>query len=253
MAARAVSGARVRAVLFDAAGTLIRPREPIGETYARAARAHGVALAPERLTAAFRASFAEAKPMVFPAEAADRVAARERAWWRDLVRATFARAGAEEIPDFDALFAILWDAFAAPAAWQVADGAAPALAELRRAGVATGVVSNFDARLPRLLAGLGLAPLLDTVVVPSSAGARKPDPAIFRAATDALGCAPSEAVHVGDDPRLDLAGARGAGLRAIDATRLATLADLPAHILRGDLRGFLWEPAAAGAPQEPGE
>jgi putative hydrolase of the HAD superfamily len=240
--------ARVRAVLFDAVGTLIRLREPVGATYARAARSHGVALAPAALTEAFHRSFAEAPPMLFPGVAPERAAALERGWWRALVRATFTRAGAGDLASCQALFDRLWDRFAAPEAWRVAEGASAALAELRRAGVATGVVSNFDARLPALLAGLGLAPLLDTVALPSRAGALKPDPAIFRAATDALRCAPSEGVHVGDDPATDLAGARAAGLLAIDAHRLATLADLPAHVLRGSLRDILWE--AEAAPRE---
>lgn len=243
----------MRAVLFDAAGTLIRPREPIGATYARAAREHGLALAPEALSAAFRAGFAAAPPMVFPGAAPARAAALERAWWRSLVQSIFARAGSGDIANFEALFAQLWERYAAPAAWQVADGAAEALDALREAGIATGVVSNFDARLPGLLEGLGLLCRLDTVAVPSRTGVLKPDPAMFRAATDALGCAASQAVHVGDDPVRDLAGARGAGLRAIDARRLATLADLPAHILGGSLRDILWQPAAAAPAQEPGE
>ena len=41
-------------MLFDAAGTLIELREPVGETYARVARAHGVALSPDQLEATFR-------------------------------------------------------------------------------------------------------------------------------------------------------------------------------------------------------
>jgi putative hydrolase of the HAD superfamily len=237
-------------VLWDAAGTLIRLREPIGASYARAAREHGTLLDPERLTAAFRTAFAQAPPMVFPGEPPARVAALERAWWCERVRATFAGAGAGAIAGFDALFARLWDRFAAPAAWRAAAGAAQALRALRQAGVATGVVSNFDARLPALLSGLGLSPLLDTVALPSRTGVLKPDPAMFRAALAELGCAAADAVHVGDDPVNDLAGARAAGLRAIDAGRLATLAGLPAHILGGSLHDILWEPAAA--QQEPG-
>lgn len=45
-------------------------------------------------------------------------------------------------------------------------------------------------------------------------GAAKPDPAIFHAACERLGCAPGEVLHVGDDPEMDVAGARRAGLRA---------------------------------------
>jgi putative hydrolase of the HAD superfamily len=44
-------------------------------------------------------------------------------------------------------------------------------------------------------------------------GASKPQPAIFRAAVEKLGVAPHEVLHVGDDPVLDVGGARAAGLR----------------------------------------
>lgn len=44
-------------------------------------------------------------------------------------------------------------------------------------------------------------------------GVAKPDPRIFLAAAERLGVAPGEILHVGDDPAMDMAGARDAGLR----------------------------------------
>ncbi len=43
-------------------------------------------------------------------------------------------------------------------------------------------------------------------------GAAKPDPGIFLAAAALLGAAPGEVLHVGDDPVMDVCGARDAGL-----------------------------------------
>jgi putative hydrolase of the HAD superfamily len=94
------------------------------------------------------------------------------------------------------------------------------------------VVSNFDRRLPGILSDLGLAPLLDLVWLPSDCGAAKPDAAIFASALAALGVAPERAIFVGDDAVRDLAGARAAGLRAVDVGSLATLAALPALLER---------------------
>ena len=45
-------------------------------------------------------------------------------------------------------------------------------------------------------------------------GVAKPDPGIFLAATSLLGVAPHEVLHVGDDPVMDVRGAREAGLRS---------------------------------------
>jgi putative hydrolase of the HAD superfamily len=44
-------------------------------------------------------------------------------------------------------------------------------------------------------------------------GVAKPDPRIFLAAAERLGVPPEQILHVGDDPAMDMAGARDAGLR----------------------------------------
>lgn len=46
-------------------------------------------------------------------------------------------------------------------------------------------------------------------------GAAKPAPSIFHAACTRLGLAPHEVLHVGDDPHMDVLGARRAGLHAV--------------------------------------
>jgi putative hydrolase of the HAD superfamily len=52
-------------------------------------------------------------------------------------------------------------------------------------------------------------------VAAREAGHAKPDAPIFHAACARLGRAPHEVLHVGDDPWLDVAGARAAGLRTV--------------------------------------
>jgi phosphoglycolate phosphatase-like HAD superfamily hydrolase len=53
---------RIRAIVFDAGGTLLYPAEPVGETYARFARAHGVKIQAEAATTAFRQVLKDASP-----------------------------------------------------------------------------------------------------------------------------------------------------------------------------------------------
>ena len=227
----------IRAVLLDAVGTLIALREPVGESYSRVAAAHGVAIAPWRIGDAFRRAFAAAAPPVFPDAPAAELRARERSWWRAIARSAFLAAdSAQRFADFDACFDELWRLFASPDAWRAAPGAHEALAGLRARGRRTAVVSNFDQRLPAIPAGLGLAPELDACVLPSEAGAAKPDPRIFRRALERLGVAASEAAFVGDDRELDLAPAAALGLCAVDVASLANLRDLPARIDALDAR-----------------
>jgi len=202
----------------------------VGDVYAELARTHGVALSAARLSDAFRRILAQAPPRVFPEAPDERIAELERAWWRNVVRSTFLAAdGTARFADFEAFFAELFAHYAAAAAWRARPGARDALLRLRALGLATGCVSNFDGRLPRILAGLGLAELLGVVMLPAEARAAKPDARIFALALARLGVAAAEAAYVGDDADRDLAGARAAGLSAIDATGLATLADLPAQ------------------------
>lgn len=237
-----MSSAPLRAVLFDAAGTLIRLREPVGTTYARFAREHGVDVPASRLEEAFHRVLAAAPPRAHPGETLPEVERRERAWWRRVVDDTLRAADGSARPaDFEALFAALFEHYAGAGAWEPAPGATALLAELRAAGVATGVVSNFDQRLRRILQELGIHDLLDVVTLPSDSGAEKPDPTIFQVALKRLGLAGHDVAYVGDDPERDVAAARKAGLRtAVDVRGLATLADLPRQL------GLT---SAAGAPE----
>lgn len=220
-------------MLFDATGTLIELREPVGETYARFAQRYGAAISAWRLGEAFTRVWRAAPPMVYPGLAPEAAAAREREAWRELVRQTFLAADSAVRPaDLEACTAAIFAHFARGAAWRPRAGAHQALRALRAAGVATAVVSNFDQRLRGILAELELAALLDLVWLPSDAGVAKPDPAIFASAVGALGVAPQRALFVGDDAVRDLAGARAAGLRAVDVRSLATLAALPALLER---------------------
>src|SRR5437867_4184935 len=222
-----------RAVLFDATGTLIELREPVGETYARTARRYGTSISAWRLGDAFARVSRAAPAIDYAGLAPADAGAREREAWREIVRQTFLAADSAIRPaDFDGCFEELFAHFATGSAWTARADAGETLAALRAADIATAVVSNFDRRLPGLLSDLELAPLLDLVWLPSDAGVAKPDPAIFTSALSALGVTAEHALFVGNDAQRDLAAARAAGLRPVDVDSLATLADLPALLER---------------------
>jgi putative hydrolase of the HAD superfamily len=58
----------------------------------------------------------------------------------------------------------------------------------------------------------GLDRYFETVVTSEACGVAKPDPRILEIALHQLGIGPREAVYVGDDPAVDHAAARGAGV-----------------------------------------
>ena len=64
-------------------------------------------------------------------------------------------------------------------------------------------------------ADVGATPLrglFDHSLDAASVGAMRPDPALFHAALALAGAVPGEALHAGDDPRLDIAAAKGVGM-----------------------------------------
>jgi len=101
-------------------------------------------------------------------------------------------------------------------------GAAQALLEaLRSRGIKTGVVLNSWPDPGRVLRGdierAGLTELLDTIVISSEVGMRKPDPGIFRLALDELGVEPHDAMFVGDRLETDVQGAAKLGMTTVQA------------------------------------
>jgi REG-2-like HAD superfamily hydrolase len=195
----------IRAVSIDAAGTLLLPRESIGAVYHAHASAHGSACSAAEIAAALP----EAMRSLRPLRAADR-------GWRRYWSAVIARSTGCDAP---ALLDALYDHYADPAAWRLADGAEQALSALRASGLGIAVLSNWDERLRGTLEGLGVLARIDALVVSAELGFEKPDPRIFATACARLGVSPRELLHVGDDDDDDLAGARAAGCAALHVDR----------------------------------
>lgn len=207
----------VRAICFDAAGTLFTVREPVGVTYARIASAHGIDLDPTCAERGFRHAFSCAPPLAFPGVPPQRVHARERAWWHAVVAETFRAGGAADTPSalFDTVFDELFRHYAGGDAWRCYDDTRAILGTLRAQGYRLAVISNFDCRLSRIADGLGLTPLVDAIISSVQAGAAKPARAIFHQALTVLEVEATEALHVGNDLGRDVEGARAAGLAAV--------------------------------------
>ena len=126
----------------------------------------------------------------------------------------------------DATLGALVDAYARPALMvppTVDPGARGALPALRARGLTLAVVSNTmrtpGATLRRLLAHYGLLEHFAHTTFSDEVGVRKPAPEIFWLTLRAVGGEAESAVHVGDDPVLDVHGARVAGMRVIQVSR----------------------------------
>jgi putative hydrolase of the HAD superfamily len=90
------------------------------------------------------------------------------------------------------------------------DDVLPSLEQLRsRYRLFTASNGNAD------LAKIGLAHFFERTVAARHVGALKPDPAIFHKVIEGTDLQAADVVYVGDDPHLDVEGARGAGMHAI--------------------------------------
>jgi putative hydrolase of the HAD superfamily len=94
-------------------------------------------------------------------------------------------------------------------------GVTPLLQALYRRGLKLGVISNGAMTQYVKLDVMGVRPFLSVTLISDEVGIKKPDPRIFQMALDRLGMAASEMIFVGDNLQLDVAGARGVGIRAI--------------------------------------
>jgi len=202
----------IKALFFDAAGTLLHAHPGVGHVYAEVLAQYGAQVDAERLEEAFRASFRRRRE-VPPTNAPGPLENEGYDWWKALVFDVL-RSEHIAVRAPDAFFHELYWRFAETDVWRLFPDALPALLDARGRGLKTALVSNWDVRLRRLIEGLGIAPLFDAIVISTEVGFEKPDPRIFRVACERLAVGPDAALHLGDNVREDLEGARAAGLRA---------------------------------------
>ena len=226
----------IKAVFFDAAGTLIKPARSVGESYAAIAAKHGKEVSSTNITERFRTCFDAAPRLAFPGATEDTVAALERDWWKSLVAQVFEPWS--PFGRFEEYFAELFAYFASPNAWTLYPEVLETLTSLKERDLILDVISNFDSRLVRILDGLGAGAQFENIFVSSRVGYAKPDGRIFKAALSCHGLAPAQALHVGDSEINDLSGANQAGIKGILVERGKT-STAPASDRINSLRSIL--------------
>ncbi len=203
----------IKAVFFDAAGTLIKPARRVGESYAEIAKKYGMDVSPSAVSERFRACFEDAPALTFPDARPEHIRTLEIDWWKQFVERVFE----SWIPicNFDDFFMTLFQYFARAEAWTLYPDARETLSALKERGLIVDVISNFDSRLFGILEGLGVRTYFQHIFISSRIGWAKPAREIFEFALNAYNIKPRAAIHVGDDLDADVRGASDAGLKPI--------------------------------------
>lgn len=205
----------VRVIVFDAGGTLLHPDPPVPVIYARVAAKYGVACDVAELDGKFRDAFrrsesAELPGLTDPGNRLRTSEAVEAERWRWIVRESLG-----DFPDFEACYVELFAWFARPEAWACYPDVLPVLSRLLEDGWPLALASNFDHRLHAVCEATPELARLQPRCISAEIGFRKPAPEFFAAVAAKCDCAPGELLMVGDDPNMDVAGARDAGWQAV--------------------------------------
>ena len=218
----------LKAIFFDAVGTLFYLTKTVGDHYALVGSELGLTLDAHELDRAFYTASAKMPPRSAingPREDDD------KGWWRQLVDLVLDQL-APSLSEFDRdnFFEIAYEHFAEAGVWKLYPEIVDILRELEpRFQLA--VISNFDGRLRLILEHLGISKFFAHVFVSSELGADKPDPEIFRRALKFVNLKPDQVLYVGDDPDRDWKAAAAAGLLIFKLDRQTnSLRDLVAHL-----------------------
>jgi putative hydrolase of the HAD superfamily len=199
----------IKAIFFDAVGTLFHLNGTVGDHYASVANEVSLTLDPHQLDDAFYSAW---KKMPTRASTAGPRENDDKGWWHKLVDIVLDQV-APSLSEFDRdnFFEIAYEHFAEAGVWELYPEV-PGVLEHLQPRFQLAVISNFDGRLRFILQRLGISKSFAHIFISSEIGADKPDPEIFRRALKLAELKPDEVLHVGDDPERDWEAASTAGL-----------------------------------------
>lgn len=217
----------IKCVFFDVGGTLISVTPSVGHIYSEVAKKHGNKISPEDLNHRFKTAWKTKKG------SNDGV---DKTWWKELVEDVFSP---YQWKDKEMFFEDLYKRFQDKNVWQIFPDAISTLTELKNRGFILAVASNWDSRLPALLADLKLDSFFDHKFISFELGTAKPDELFFLTALKRANLRPNEVVHIGDDQENDFESPTKLGIRSFLINRnspatkpyqLSSLTDLLCHL-----------------------
>jgi len=194
---------RPQVIFFDVYGTIAKYSRPPRQVLADALRSRGVQADPDVVFRKQREIERQFPPHdEYPSDG-------EWQYWRHYDGELLMRLG---VPISQEALDAIRHGFEESLTVDPAPEAHASLAALKAAGATLGIISNSNFGVRRDLARMDLARYFDPIVFSQAVGARKPDPHLFLVALSKVGCPPTRAWMVGNDPNTDVRGARGVGM-----------------------------------------
>jgi HAD superfamily hydrolase (TIGR01549 family) len=218
----------IRAILYDAGRTLMRPRPEARDVWEFLSHQLGLDLALERqLPDVGHFYYARTGQDGFGAYDSDE---RARSFWTEYYVHALVDAGVD-LPREELLSAgnAVYDWYQQPHQWEPYPEVRVTLERAHARGLRQGVVSDWGTDLVPILHAHEVSLYLDFVVASAAMGTAKPHSDIFRFALTRAGLEAGEVLYVGDSYVSDVLGARAVGIAPvlIDREGKAPAVDCP--------------------------
>jgi len=158
-------------------------------------------------------------------------------WWKEAVKRYFSKDITISESSLKELTTIYWQTVSDES--KVFPGAKDLLISLRQTGIQLGLMSDtdgLDGMKAQRIEDAGLVSFFDAILVPGEdTKETKPATQPFIKICELLGVAPEKCVHVGDNPKVDILGAKELGMKTIiltpDKTRFKEKTLVPDYLI----------------------
>lgn len=205
----------IKAIFFDWFNTLARYEPPREELHSQALKEFGIERSPEEILPGVLAAdsyFFEENANSSVEKRASKRRVEVYAHYQQIV---LAKAGVEADQELLAKVMKKIGELFEGTTFALFDDVLSTLKILKQQNFILGLLTNLAKDMGPICRKLGLESYLDFVVTSEEAGADKPNPPIFQVALRQAKVDASEAIHVGDQYKIDVVGARGVGINPI--------------------------------------
>lgn len=204
----------VSVVFFDADDTIVELSASIGELYSRVANQHSFSLCPNQIDARVREAWNSIR-LEYRNEAGGYTTSpeREKAMWLKFIGLLLDDLTLPEAREL--LYEAVYEEFAYARSRKLKPGIVPFVDYLRNNNYVTGVLSNNDSRIIRLMEDMGLDEKFDHIIPTASIGFKKPSKDCFLRVRELIGLPAHKILYIGDNFETDYLGAKSDGWHAL--------------------------------------